>query len=485
MAVWLAVSLIMALVILAAPWRWALGAFLFWTPFSGTAVAIIGGDPILVPLIVCVALTLRYAFSLFDRSFREEALILLSREGWLVAFLAYAVVSGLLFPRLFAGETSSFTNINGRFVLLPLGPGHMSIAQIGYLTLAVTSFFAVRHVVFRVGPAAAVLALLAQVVFIGGLGFLQATLGLVGVSVPVEWVVTNEAATLLLNIVEGGFARVTGVFTEASAYAAWGVGAFGMMVFLYLNRIMPQTNLVLSAILGLTLVLSTSSTAYGGLAVLVLAFAFVVAFDADPRRKERGMMLLGLGAAVGIGLIVMIVIAESGPLYRLRLLLDSAIFGKQYSMSALERGAWADAAFQSGLDTYLLGAGYGAVRSSGVGQMLFGAVGVIGTALFVLFLAPKLLLALRPCRSPEAAVAAAAALALAPAFGVLLVSSSDLGLWNVFWYYAAIAIGSWERSVVMSAKEAAAQRPFDDGDVRDWPAHARGEASPTSNAWPR
>lgn len=467
-AVWLAIGAVMVLLILTAPWRWAIGVFLFWVPFSGTAVAIVGGDPIILPLLMCLALTLRYAVSLFDKPFRDDALALLGREVWLLAFLGYATVSGLLFPRLFEGVTQSFTNINGAYVLMPLGPGHVSIAQIAYLLLAGASFIALRHAIYRIGPASAMMALLAQVVVLGGLGFLQAVLGLVGLQVPVDWIVTNEAATRLINISEGGFSRVTGVFTEAAAHACWAVGAFGFTVFLYLNKMATKTTLALSVMLAFSLLLSTSSTAYGGLLFLVVAFSLMVAFDADRRRRERGMVLLGLGAAAGVGLVITIFTADTGPLYSLRLALESAIFGKQYSLSAVERGAWAGAALQSGFDTFLLGAGYGAVRSSGVGQMLFGGVGVLGIAFFVMFLAPKLMLAIRSRATPEAAAASACAIALGPAFGVLLISSSDLGLWNMFWYYAAIAAGAWDRSIVMQAQDAADRLAAEPTEAMAW-----------------
>jgi len=444
--IWMAISVVLACVVLFAPWRWAIGVFLFFIPFNATAVAMIGIDPILVPLVLCLALVLRYGLSLTDRELREEALELIGKEGWLLAFLGYCIVSGLLFPRLFEGEAQVYRNESNVFVLMPLGPQNISVAQIAYLALGGLCFLALRHAVYRVGPASAIFAFVLQAALIGGLGLLQALFGLVGVKIPVDWVVNNEGATLMIGQADAGFARVTGVFTEASSFAGWAIGALALMLFLFLNRILLVTTGVLTAMLVFTLLLSTSSTAYGGLGILALVTAIAVGMDADPRRKDRGLVLLALGGVIGASLLLLIFTADYGPMYSLRLLLEGAIFGKQYSMSALERGQWASSAFQAGFDTYLLGAGYGAVRSSGVGALLFGAVGIPGVIMFALFLAPKFALGFQRVRGPDTAAAAACAVAIAPSLGVLMISGSDLGLWSLFWYYAAVAVGAANRA---------------------------------------
>lgn len=447
MVVWLGISIVLAAIVLAAPWRWAIGVFLFFTPFNATAVAMVGVDPILIPFVLSVSLCLRYALSLGDRDMREEALLIFGKEGWLLGFVGYCVVSGLLFPRLFEGQAQVFRLESDAFwVLMPLSPKNISLAQIVYLLLGALPFLILRHVIDRVGPASAILALVLQAIFIGGMGFLQAVFGLGGIVVPVEWIVNNLGATLLVGVSEGSFSRVTGIFTEASSFGAWGVGALGLLVMLFLNRILPLTTLALAAMLAFTLLLSTSSTAYGGLAVLALAFAVTVGLDGDPKRRERGLVILALGGAIAVAVVLLIFTADYGPLYALRLLLEGAIFGKQYSLSALERGAWANSAFQAGIDTFLLGAGYGAVRSSGVLALLFGAVGVPGLILITMFLAPKVALAMKRVNGPDAAVASACGFAVIPAIGVLAISASDLAVWNMFWYYAAVAAAAGARA---------------------------------------
>jgi hypothetical protein len=448
--VWLGISLILAVIVIAAPWRWAIAAFLFFVPFSATAVAMVGQDPILLPLVLCAALIVRYGFSLADKVFREEALSLIGREGFLFAFLAYCVVSGLLFPRLFEGETQVFRLESNAFVLMPVGPQNISVPQILYLVIGGFAFLALRHGVYRVGPASAVLALVAQAGFIGFIGLLQSMLGFAGVALPVDWVVNNEGGTMMLGQDISGFYRVTGVFLEASTYGGWGVAALAVVIFLFLNNILPLVSAVVASILALTLVLSTSATALGGLAVLALGIGIAALLDEDRRRKERSMALVAIGAVAGAIVLYFVLTAQYGPLYGLRLLLEDVIFGKQYSSSFQERGAWASSGFQAGVDTYLLGVGYGALRVSGVGALLIGGIGIPGTLLFIAFLWPKIAIAFKRASAPEAAAAAAIAIALIPALGSMLISGTDLALYNMFWFYAAVAAGAMDRVAAAS-----------------------------------
>lgn len=449
MLVWLGISVVLAAIIVAGPWAMAIRIFIFCLPLAGTAVAMVGQDPIVVPLVVSVALGLRYVLSLFDKSFREEALVLLSREPWLLGFIGYAVVSGFLFPRLFEGQTEVFRVINAFTILLPLTAQNVSIAQIAYLVLGGISFFAVRHAVFKLGPAPAIQAFLAQALVLTTIGLMQAAAGFAGIGFDLRWVVNNEGATIHVGAREGNFSRVTSVFLEASAFAAWGAPALALALFLMVNRVYFVTSATVVAVLGLALIVSTSATAYGGLAIVALAFTLAVLLDTDPARRRFGLALLAVAGAVGAGIVVAIFSADSGPLYELQRIIDAQIFGKSLSSSGIERGSWASASFQAGFDTFLLGVGYGALRGSGIASVLFGGVGVIGCVLIVMFIAPKIVDGFRRNLNAESAMGSASALALLPAAAVLLISSTDLGPWHLFWTFAAVGVAVRERSLVL------------------------------------
>lgn len=449
--IWLGIAAILAAVIVMAPWRWALGVFLFWVPFSGTAVLMLGDDPVLLPLVLSVALLGRYVVSLADPVMRDQAVALIGRERWLWVFLAFATVSGILFPLLFAAETQTFQLQAGAWVLMPLGAQSVSLVQIAYLLLGGLTFFAVRHLVLRVGPAAAIAALVAQAGCIGALGFFQAVVGMGGVTVPTDWVANNAGAVLHLGLLTDGFARVTGVFVEASYFATWGAAALALCFFLLLNRIMPRVTLALTLMLTFTMLVSTSTTAYAGLLLVGGAYVLTVFLDSDPGRRTVGLLLFAFGLLTVIAVIALALSAESGPLFRIRELIDAAVFGKFNSASMAERSAWTNAAIQSGFDTYLLGAGYGAVRSSGIIGLLFGGVGVIGTALFLVFIGPKIMIAFKRRLTVDSGAAAACAIALIPAIGVLAVSASELSFWHMFWCLSAVAASAQERAEAVAS----------------------------------
>jgi hypothetical protein len=61
----------------------------------------------------------------------------------MVLLLAYAVVSALIFPRLFAGQTTVFVPSQGAIVETILRPVSGNLNQVGYFCVGIMSFFAV------------------------------------------------------------------------------------------------------------------------------------------------------------------------------------------------------------------------------------------------------------------------------------------------------------------------------------------------------
>ena len=411
----------------------------FLLPFSATEFFNIGGDPVLLPVGACLAFAARHAFSMMIPAQRELFFTILSREGMLIGFLGYCVASAILWPRLFSGRTYVPSQDPLAGGILELGPAATSIAQIGYLVIGVYTFIALRQAIARTGLEAIVIAVVAQAVAIGGLGLVQALGGIVGAPIDTGWIV-NATGYRLLNAVEAaGFVRVSSVFTEASAYAGWVIGPVGFFYALFVNRIMPLTSLIIGGALVATMILSTSSTAYAALALFAAVAAALAIIDPNGPRRERSLVVVLAGAgliAVAAGVLFT---AESGPVFELRMMLEAATIAKQYSDSALERGLLSQTAMQAGVDTLFLGAGYGAVRASGLFQTLFGSIGLPGLVLFGLVLLPMLAAPFRKLVTGEDAVASAAAYALIGTLGAMLVSGAGLGLTTMFWAFGAMA----------------------------------------------
>ena len=469
MMLWLAIGMALAGLAAAAPLRWAAAIVVLILPLSGTVVLMAGGDPILLPLVVAVGFLGRHGLSLMNRPLREQFLKLAQTDVLLLCFLVYCVVSGVFFPRIFADATRIYPQV---FVWggVPLGPGHVSLVQLAYLFLGVWTYLALRQAMLRTGMEFILGAVLLQIGLFGGFAFLQAAAGLVGVSIPVRWIVNNAGYALLTEISEGGFVRVTSVFIEASYFAYWGSGALAFCYALYINKIFPRVSLALLAILGVALILSTSSTAYFGVLVVGVYGVIHAMLDTDKRRRDRGLVVILFGAVMALGCLAVVFTSSAGFAGKLRGMIESVTIYKGQSDSASIRTILSDSSVQNAADTYLLGTGYGSARSSGLVYQLLGTVGLPGMLLFVLAMWPLLGRAFRRLRTGEDAVSAAGSFALLATLAAMGVSGSDLALPNMIWAYAAIAAAPVAQRAAARARWSEMTRsaePIEAGAMRD------------------
>lgn len=437
MIVWMAIGLCLAVLVALAPLRWAAAITIFCIPFSGTAVLMLGSDPVLLPLAVMVGFLARHAFTMLIGPLRGQFLMLL-RGDWLVlAFLTYCIIAGLNFPKLFANATIITPQTD--MPPTPLGAWAVSYVQMAYLACAVYGYFALRQTILRVGVEPLLYAILAQIVFIGGFGFLQAIVGLGGVTIPTQWIVSNSGYVLHLSSFEQGFVRVTSVFVESSAFATWGAGAIAFCYALYVNRIFPLTSLIMAACMAVAMLLSTSSTAYAGLAGVAVFAGLHALLDPDKRRRDRGLLIVLVGVFFLVAAALVIFSAEGGFLGKLRTMIENMTVNKAGSASAVERGSWAARSIQNAFDTMMLGVGYGAARSSGILTSLFGMVGLPGLLLFLIVFGRLVLRAFQRVLTGEHAVSSAAGFGLFGSLAAMAVSAPDLNLANAIWCYAPLA----------------------------------------------
>jgi hypothetical protein len=445
MLIWLGISGVLAAIILIGPLRWAMAIAAFTTPMAATMVFALGAEPVTLPLVTLAAFCARHAFTLVTQAQRDVFVALLNKELPLILLVGYCVVSGIMFPRLFAGQTYVPAQNFARDGVAMLNPGLVSLAQILFLALGAYVYLAMRQSILRVGPGPVLAGILLQAAFLGGMGFLQAVMGLAGLELPVDWLVNNTLYALLTTLEEQGFVRVTAGFTEASAWAGWAIGPLAFAYALFINRMAPRLALLLGAFLAGGLLLSTSSTAYVGLAGLALiALAHVVA-DPSQGRRLRALTVLTAGAMVFVVCAGAILAAEPGEgvLGDFRTMLEAATLRKQYSTSAIERAMWSDTAIQAGFDTLLLGAGFGTVRASGIIPTFFGSIGAPGLLLLAAFLASAMgALFMRP-KTKADAVRFGAAFALAASLGPLIVAGAGMNMTSMIWIYAAVARTAW------------------------------------------
>ena len=198
--------------------------------------------------------------------------------------------------------------------------------------------------------------------------------------------VRNANYSILAENSIGGFKRIVGSFPEASAFGGITTIFFVFCCELWLGgRGRPMTA-VIAFISLIFLILSTSSSTYIGLGaycgLLIARCGFALVRGVATRRQTLitiagpAVLLLTL---TGLALIPGIWAAFTN-------LVNATLVTKLASQSAIERTGWNGQGMQTFLDTYMLGAGVGSVRTSSFVVALLANVGVIGTLLFAAFL---------------------------------------------------------------------------------------------------
>ncbi|TXN34582.1 hypothetical protein FV233_29645, partial [Methylobacterium sp. WL7] len=183
---------------------------------------------------------------------------------WLLCMVAYGVIGGLFFPRLFAGATSIFpvgtTQYAPNNSTVPLGPTSGNTTQSIYLTAdlvcyALISSVAATHRGFFTLLKALILYALFNI-FFAALDVLTYSTGTQGF---LDFI-RNAQYALHLDEQVGDIKRIAGSFTESSAFAQATLGALGFTGTLSLSGYRPLYTGQLAFVSLILLILSTSST---------------------------------------------------------------------------------------------------------------------------------------------------------------------------------------------------------------------------------
>ena len=233
-----------------------------------------------------------------------------------------------------------------------------------------------------------------------------------------------------------GQKRVVGFTPEASAYGPICV-EFAATNLLLRTSFAKGRQRVLAVSIGLSLVvmalLSTSSTAYFGLAVLGLVYLANWVRRAAFSRLfgQRGLLwelLIGLG---GIAALLSVLIANADLFDPLLKIVDEIIFNKPLSSSFYERSQTNTIAWESVASTWGVGVGFGSTRTSNWFAAIISNTGLFGATLMALFLLQTF--ATRPFwrTAQSSELLAGLKLSLLPALLMLGINAPgpDFGLW--------------------------------------------------------
>lgn len=305
----------------------------------------------------------------------------------LCVLTAHALIGAILFPRLFLGETTVFVVApEGGVVEAMLAPVSGNITQPGYFAMGTLTAIALWALLLREDRLERVrqgfLLFCLLHTGMGLLDFIGKTAGVSDVLAPLR--TANYA--MLTEQVSAGFARVNGAFPEPSSFAAASLTCLAFC-YTYWRHTGDRLTKWLTVPLLFLLLVSTSTTAYGGLFVLGTGAAWGI-FRALLTDRLRGddLRILALLAAGAVALMALALFREAAfdPVIDL---VHASVLDKAGSESGQGRAYWNIKSLRAFFDTSMLGVGMGSSRASSWPVAVLSQLGLVGTILMALLLA--------------------------------------------------------------------------------------------------
>jgi hypothetical protein len=309
----------------------------------------------------------------------------LRANGFLIVFAFYGVISAFIMPSLFAGAIAVTPLRPGAvrqlYEAAPLHFSSQNITTAVYLMGTLVAGIGATIGAARQGAAPTIVRTgIAIAVVHALLGFISILVAGTALETAVEFFRNGNYAQLDQSI--AGLSRMNGIWPEASGFAAYGSAWMIFMTELWLRDIERRRTGTAALLLGLALLISTSSTAYVTLsgygAILLLRMILL------PGSIRLGK-ILALGAvAFGAALVILVAITlDAQVLEQFSHILAVMTVEKTESFSGMQRLYWA----MQGLDAFVasagLGIGAGSFRSSSLIMAIIGSMGLIGIVCFI------------------------------------------------------------------------------------------------------
>jgi len=317
----------------------------------------------------------------------------LKRMGLLTLFTVVAVIGAFILPKIFIGNVYVIPlRPSGRFLIAePLQPTNGNITQSAYLVISFMTAVVFCGLVKTKGFAEDFgIALIVGGAVTAFTGLLDFATSLVGLGDTLS-IFRNASYAFMTEGEISGVRRLVGLMPEASAFGTVAITNFALLLFarnLYSPRVRNTIVLPLALLCGALAGLSTSSTAYVALIVVVALYLW----DASGRLsvgtdEEKKQALREFGAVAAFGLIgLLLILSFEQTRNTLFSLVDTMVLKKTQSSSFTERSSWNDWAMKAFSGTYGMGVGVGGVRTSNFFVNILSSTGVIGTFFMALFL---------------------------------------------------------------------------------------------------
>jgi hypothetical protein len=365
--------------------------FFFCSTLLGSAAAFVldalGGTNISPAHLLLGFLTLKL---LSDKRISAAAMQAISfgRPGfWLLVTVIYSIIGAYSLPRLLAGQTLTFAVRAENPFSAPLAPAMSNLTQSIYFTADFVCFVILSGYASTIGGRRV----------LGKAALACAVLNLIFGALDVITYFTNTADLFsfirnanyaLLNDTEiSGLKRIVGSFTEASSYASATLCYFAFTSRLWILGVKPRLTFPLALLSLCTVLLSTATTGYVGLAIF-FSFSYLEAvFSMLLRPVTFNTKVFVVATPFLLAILALIIALDTEYSTYIGNLLDGMIFNKLSTASGVERSAWNSQALQNFFDTFGFGVGNGSVRASSFPIAILASLGAVGALIFGLFFA--------------------------------------------------------------------------------------------------
>ncbi len=405
---------------------------------AAISLGFLGGRPIqpvtfMLPFFMLYVLRMPSALQAINEAFfRDKSVILFS------LFLVVAIMVSIFSPLLLAGSTEVFNVDDGGFFLEQFYFSASHIAQIVYLIGSFMCFLGVLGLSRTPGAlhwfanATIALTVMNAVFAIVDLAAFYA-----GIADPL--LVIKNARYAMMDQEMNGIRRVAGAFTETSQFSSFSVGLLAFNVCLFLARYRPKVTGFLSLLTALLIVISTSSSGYLGLSMLILVLAYLQANNLSKALLNRAVFFTGL---VSLAVAVLLFVAFTDDVINV---FETAILYKLDSGSGIERMSWNQQAWVNFYETYFIGVGLGGNRASSLLMVVLSNVGILGAVLFAGFLLMALMGRRAVFERDDCVISEAAKVAV-----IVMLAPSMMGATSFFlglFFYIMMALGCSAKGV--------------------------------------
>jgi hypothetical protein len=311
------------------------------------------------------------------------------RSNWpLIGFAVTAAALAYIGPRIFYDQMSlpsmRSAHLRSLYETFPLRPSSQNITTAIYIlgtTLAAvfSCAFSMQEGSWRYFVKTAVI-----------VGWINVALGIgsmfaKGTPLHIFYDLLRNASYAQLDQEFQGLVRVYGAFPEASGYSAYAFVWFCFCAECWIRNVLPRWTGPAALGMFIILFISTSSTAYVGLAAYLLFTVPRIALTGtlDRSRKLAVLLILALAAFIVGGVVVGAHPKLGTSFYNM---LQRMTLDKAQSSSGLQRAFWAREGMLAFVKSYGLGVGPGSFRTSGIIAAILGSTGVIGAIFIIVYL---------------------------------------------------------------------------------------------------